>query len=121
MTAEELDGIRSLVGEVSPEQLRYVECFVGRRMALFVPAVGPCLYAVTPDHTHPAYSFVLAFDDQTQVAVNGRLVRTEPGMVMAMDHGALHHEIPSDRPPRYICILVEREYLEGALALYPAV
>ncbi len=119
MTADELDRIRSLVGEVSPEQLRYVECFVGRRMALFVPAVGPCFYAVTPDHTHPAYSFFLNFDDRTQIAANGETYRCEPGKVMAMEPGAMHHEIPADEPPRYIAIFVERGYFEGELALYP--
>jgi AraC-like DNA-binding protein len=121
MTAEELADIRRLVGEVSAEQLRYVECFTGRRMALFVPAVGPCFYATTPDHSHPAYSFVLNFDDQTCIAANGAQLRSDPGTIMAMDPGAIHHEMPSDRPPRYICIMVEQECFEGALGLYPAI
>ena len=121
MTARELDIIRSLVGEVSPEQLRFVECFVGHRLALFVPAVGPCFYAVTPDHTHPAYSFFLTFDDQTQIAAGGELFRSEPGKVMAVDPGAVHHETESDKPPRYIGIFVEREYFDGELSLYPTI
>ena len=121
MTADDLDCIRSLVGEVSPEQLRYVECFVGRRIALFVPAVGPCLYAVTPDHSHPAYSFFLNFDDSTRIAANGEIFRSEPGKILAMDPGAVHHEMPADRPPRYIGIFVARQYFEGEMALYPAI
>lgn len=121
MTAEELDNIKGLVGEVSPEQLRFVECFVGRRLALFVPAVGPCLYAVTPDHAHPAYSFFLNFDDRTQIAANGELFCSEPGKVLAMDPGAVHHEIPAERPPRYIGIFVERGYFEEELGRYPAI
>ena len=120
MTADELDRIRSLVGEVTPEQLRYVECFVGQRMALFVPAVGPCFYAVTPDHSHPAYSFFLTFDDRTEIAANGMRLRAEPGKVLAMEPGALHHELPADEPPRYIGIFVDRGYFEETLALYPA-
>lgn len=119
MTAEELDIIRSLVGEVSPEQLRFVECFVGRRLTLFVPAVGPCLYAVTPDHSHPAYSFFLSFDDRTEIAVNGEISSLEPGKVLAVDPDAIHHEVPSDRPPRYIGVLLGREYFEGELDRYP--
>jgi AraC-like DNA-binding protein len=121
MTANEIERIRSLVGDVSQEQLRFVECFVGRRMALFVPAVGPCFYAVTPDHSHPAYSFILAFDDRTQMAADGRLLSTEPGKVVAVDPGAVHHEVMADSPPRYIAILVDREWFEGELGLYPAI
>jgi AraC-like DNA-binding protein len=120
MTADELDRIRGLVGDVSAEQLRYVECFVGRSLALFVPAVGPCFYAVTPDHAHPAYSFFLNFDDRTEIAAHGKKCRCEPGKVLAVEPGAVHHEIPADEPPRYIGIFVEREYFEGELALYPA-
>ncbi|HBG05412.1 MAG: DNA-binding protein [Geobacteraceae bacterium GWC2_58_44] len=121
MTAIEMDSIRSLVGEVSPEQLRFVECFVGRRLALFVPAVGPCFYAVTPDHSHPAYSFFLTFDDQTQIAANGRLFDSKPGKVMAVDPDAGHHETVSDKPPRYIGIFIDREYFESVLSLYPTI
>lgn len=121
MIAKEMDSIRSVVGEVSPEQLRFVECFIGRRLALFVPAVGPCFYAVTPEHSHPAYSFFLNFDDQTQIAANGELFGSEPGKVLAVDPGAVHHEIVSDKPPRYIGIFVDREYFEGELGLYPSI
>lgn len=121
MITKEMDSIRSLVGEISPEQLRFVECFVGRRLALFVPAVGPCFYAVTPDHSHPAYSFFLSFDDETLVAANGELFRTQPGKVLAFDPGAVHHEMASDTPPRYIGVFVEREYFESELRLYPTI
>lgn len=121
MTVEEMSCIRGLVGDVSPEQLRYVECFVGRRLALFVPAVGPCFYAVTPDHSHPAYSFFLGFDDLTQVAVKKEVIRLEPGKVLAVDPEAVHQEIPADKPPRYIGVFVERAYFEGEMGLYPAI
>ncbi|SNB45325.1 AraC family transcriptional regulator [Geobacter sp. DSM 9736] len=121
MIAEEINCIRSLVGDVSPEQLRYVECFVGRRVALFVPAVGPCFYAVTPDHSHPAYSFVMGFDDQTKMVAGGEVRILQAGQVMAMDPDAEHQEIISDTPPRYIAIMVEREHFEEELYRYPAI
>lgn len=49
----ELAIIKRLVGEATPEQLRYVECFVAEPVSLFVPAVGPCQYALSHDHSHP--------------------------------------------------------------------
>jgi hypothetical protein len=55
----DLDTIRRLVGVVTKEQLRYVDCFVSEEIALFMPMGGPCFYALTPEHTHPAYMFIL--------------------------------------------------------------
>jgi hypothetical protein len=49
-TEQDFEIIRRLVGDVTPEQLRYVECYVGDPVSLFVPAVGPCDYARSRDH-----------------------------------------------------------------------
>lgn len=121
MTPEELAKIRDLVGDVSAEQLRYVDCFVGNGIGLFIPAVGPCFYAITPDHSHPAYSFVLTFDTYTQVVVGSEVLSSLPGEVMAIDPGVGHHELAGDEPPRYIAVLVNRALFDGEVAHYPSV
>ncbi|MDD2853559.1 MAG: AraC family transcriptional regulator [Desulfuromonadaceae bacterium] len=118
LTRQELAIIRGLVGEATPEQLRYVECFVAKPVSLFVPAVGPCQYALSHDHTHPGYSFVLAFDRNTGVIADGRTIYSEPGMVMAMMPDSPHHELERDDPPRYVAIIIDREQFETQLALY---
>lgn len=119
MTTEELAAIRTLVGEVTTEQLRYVDCFVGGGLGVFIPTVGPCFYAVTPDHSHPAYSFVLAFDANTRLVAGSATLAAPAGRVMAIDPGAIHHEALADEPPRYIAIFVERLLFEGEFARYP--
>lgn len=101
-----LEKIRALVGEVSEEQLKYVDCFVGDGIGLFIPAVGPCLYAITRDHSHPAYSFVLTFDDKGNFQAKGNNITPAPGEVVAIDPGSLHHELPGQEQSRYIAILV---------------
>jgi len=121
MTDETLNRIRRLVGTVTREQLRYVECFVGDRVALFIPSVGPCFYAVTPDHAHPCYSFILAFDDETRMAVEGKIITSKPGLVLAIDPDAVHHELAADEPPRYIGIFIERDFFERQLFIYPGI
>lgn len=118
LTENELAIIRSLVGEATPEQLRYVECFVARPVSLFVPAVGPCHYALTPDHSHPGYSFVLSFDRNNAIIADGATIYTEPGMVTAMLPNARHHELMRDDPPRYVAIFIEREQFEAQLEPY---
>lgn len=60
---EKLEKIRALVGDATSEQLRYVDFFVTREIGLFMPVGGACFYALTPEHSHPAYMFVLHFDD----------------------------------------------------------
>jgi AraC-like DNA-binding protein len=119
MKLKELAAIRNLVGEVTAEQLRYVDCFVGGGLGLFIPTVGPCFYAVTPDHSHPAYSFALAFDACTRVVAGGETFPSQPGRIMAFDPGAIHHEAVADEPPHYIVIFVERPLFEVELARYP--
>lgn len=109
MDHRQLEKIRGLVGEISAEQLRYVDCFVAAGIGLFIPSVGPCFYAITPDHSHPAYSFILTFDDNSRIEAQGRSFSPSPGTVLAMDPLAVHHEVPTGEQPRYIAIMVSQE------------
>lgn len=102
MTEKTLSRIRRLVGAVSPEQLRFVECFVAERIALLAPSVGPCFYAVTPDHSHPGYSFFLALDDQARLCTGDRGITSTPGRVLAVDPEVMHHELATEEPHRHI-------------------
>lgn len=119
MTAEELAQIQALVGPVTREQLRYVDCFVGGGIGLFLPTVGPCLYAITPDHRHPAYSFVLCFDSYARVYAGDREIATRPGTVLAMDPELVHHEERTEERPHYIAILIGTARLEAEAGGYP--
>ncbi len=117
---DDLTKIRSLVGEVFEQDLRFVDCFISRNVGLFVPAVGPCFRAITPDHAHPAYSFILTFDDYARISVEGRLLRSRPGQVMAIDPGAVHHEIIEGEPPRYVAIFISPDFFMEELVRYSA-
>ncbi len=114
----ELAAIRRLVGEVTREQLRYVDCFAVDTIALFMPVGGSCFYALTPEHTHPAYSFILHFDDQTSVKMDTRVIPGAPGMFSALSPGIPHQELPSDVPPRYIAVMIDRNFFHQQYRLY---
>ncbi len=114
----ELGKIRRLVGPVTREQLRLVDCFVGTSMALFVPAAGQCGYAVQPAHRHPGYSFVVNFDDRGSYSVAGRRITAAPGMVSAISPNVPHEEQPAEEVARYIAVLVEPELFERAARSY---
>lgn len=110
--------IRKLVGDITEKELRYVDSFAGERICLFMPAGGACFFALTPLHSHPSYMFVLAFNEETSVRIGKRIIKTEPGKVFALSPGIAHHELPSDTPPRYIAIFIEKDFFEKELSYY---
>ncbi len=116
--SHELDMIRDLVGPVSKEQLRYVDCFVSKNLGLFMPAGGACYYAVTPEHTHPAYMFVLPFNNQTSIKLGKKITRANNGSILALSPDIPHQELPSDFPPRYIAIMISRDFFDSQLKAY---
>jgi len=109
--------IKSLVGEITEENLRFVDCFVGERMGLFIPSVGQCGYAITKAHTHPAYSFVLTLDDTLHVGdslvadqkINGRTL-------IGMSPDFFHHEELSEGFSRYYAIMIDQSFYNEILS-----
>jgi AraC-like DNA-binding protein len=112
MTNEKLAMIRRLVGAVKREDLRYVDCFVSREAALFMPIGGACFYAVTPEHRHPAYMFVIPFDDRTSVKLAGTVLTCGHGRIFALSPGIPHQELPSETAPRYIAVMINKRFFE---------
>lgn len=116
---EEIDIIRRLVGRITIEQLRYVDSFVGGNIGLFMPVGGACFYALTPEHSHPSYMFILHFDDQTTMKLKDRTITAQSGKMFALSPEVAHQELPSDSPPRYIAILIDRKFFERQVKQYP--
>jgi len=114
----DITAIRRLVGAITKEQLRYVDSFVARDIALFMPVGGPCFYALTPEHTHPGYMFILNFNEQVVVKLAGRKIVGKPGKVFALSPDIPHQELPSNLPPRYIGMMINRRFFEKHHHLY---
>lgn len=118
MTNDKLAKIRRLVGAVKKEDLRYVDCFVGGEVALFMPVGGACFYAVTPEHGHPAYLFVIPFDDRTAVKMEGKVLACAPGRIFCLSPGIPHQELTAEGAPRYIAVMINKRFFERHLAHY---
>jgi hypothetical protein len=114
----DIELIRRLVGDVTVDQLRHVDYAVNGDLGLFMPIAGPCYYAVMPNHTHPSYSFVYAFDDYSRIKIGHRTKRSIHGKVCAISPGVVHQELASDMPPRYIAVFISAEYFEKQLEFY---
>lgn len=113
-----LETIQALVGDITAEPFDHVDYAVTRNVGLFVPVGGRCYYAVSPAHTHPAYSFVVSFDDFCRVEVDGKIIRSQPGTFSAFSPDVPHQELPEETPSRYVAVMVRRTYFEEQFSTY---
>lgn len=117
---EDLRIIRSLVGDVTEEQLRFVDSYVSPDVCAFIPVGGQCGYAVTPEHDHPSYMFSIQYDEATQIVLDGRRFTPKPRHLFCLSPGIAHHEVQNYLPPRYCAIFVDAGSFETAYAQYRA-
>jgi len=120
MEKRKFNSIRKLLGAVTKEQLRYVDCFASDDMGLFMPVGGACFFALTPKHSHPSYLFIVHFNDQTMTRINGKLIPAQHGKMFCLAPGIKHEELPSETPPQYIAVCIAKKLFEQEARLYPA-
>jgi AraC family transcriptional regulator len=118
LAPETLCTIRSLVGDVTEEQLRFVDSYVSADVCAFIPVGGQCGYAVTPEHVHPAYMFSIQYDEATQIVLDGRRFTPKPRHLFCLSPGIAHHEVQNYLPPRYCAIFIDAGCFETVYALY---
>ncbi|MGM0442671.1 MAG: helix-turn-helix transcriptional regulator [Fibrobacterota bacterium] len=104
--------IRALVGPVTAEQLASVDCFTGAQMGLFIPAVGQCEYAVSREHTHPAFSFILTFHELQVGTKNRSQDHTETPALLGMSPDFPHHEESAEDFVRYYALMISADLYE---------
>ncbi len=108
-----------MVGDITTEQMRFVDSFVSEKVSLFMPIAGPCYYALTLRHTHPSYMFCLSFNDALALTMeDGRIAVAEKGKIQALSPDIPHHEPAREIPPRYIAIFIDKNFFEDQYRLY---
>lgn len=113
-----LEHIQRLVGDITENNLKYVDCYVNENFGLFLPSVGFCKYAITPHHTHPAYSFVLFFSEEQCIIPVEVEVSQNHYLVVAMSPDIAHEEEEKDTFTRYIAIFISKEFYERLYSIY---
>ena len=114
-----LQIIKYLVGnDITEDNLKFIDCFVSGKLSIFMPIGGNCGYAVTPDHKHPAYMFILAYDHETEVIIDGKKIRSSPNSIFCLSPELEHHEVQNYLPPKYCAIFIEAELFEENLKNY---
>jgi len=119
MTREDLKIAKSLVGDtITQENLKFIDCFVSSKLSMFMPVGGHCGYAITPDHQHSAYMFVLSYDHETEVVIDGRRVQSSPNSIFCLSPNIQHHEVQNYLPPKYCAIFIDVALFENSLKIY---
>ncbi len=112
------ETIRTLVGDITEAQLRFVDAYVSPDICAFLPVGGQCGYAVTPEHVHPAYMFVIPYDDSTQIVMKGKRMVPKPRHLFCLSPDIAHHEVQNYLPPRYCAIFIDPARFEAACSAY---
>lgn len=118
MDKKTLLKIRELVGPITEKQMQYAECSVHSSMGIFIPSVGQCGYAITPQHTHPAYSALIAFDECSQVFPKGLKITREQYGCTLMSPEIPHEEEASETFTRFAVLMIERRAFESVWKIY---
>ncbi len=115
----DIRSIKKLVGDVTAEEIRNVDCYTCGNFGIFIPSVGPCYYAIKSSHTHPAYSFIYNYDDNGKVRNSKKeLINSNPGCFTVFSPDVPHEEILSEEFSRYIAIMINRFFFEEEFKIY---
>jgi len=112
---EQLSIVRSLVGPVSgpmfEDMCRSVQMYLTPDVSLFIPFLDYCEYAVSPQHTHPGYSFICNHSGPGEVRVHHETKRSPYGnapSICAFSPDVPHEEIMEDQFRSYIAVVINQ-------------
>ena len=109
---EKLKQVKNLVGDITEEDLKFVDYYVSKNLGIFIPSVGFCGYAIQEGHIHPTYSFAISFSKDQMVFSS--TISEEKNMYhcTAISPEVPHEEEKKDNFTRYIAIFILKEYYE---------
>ena len=109
---EDLYKMQKLIGKITAEDLKQVDCSVGDVLGIFVPSTGFCKYAITPHHTHPSYMFNIFVVSEQQVIEPQISVPDNHFLSCVLSPNVPHSENDSEGFSRYYAVMIEKDYLE---------
>jgi AraC-like DNA-binding protein len=120
-----IDILNNLVGLLDESKASVIQekidCFLHPKVSLFIPASGQCAYAITPNHTHPAYSFIYYFQSVSDFIMEGRHMSLDISngkCLSAISPDIAHQEIKQDHFQSYIAILIDAEFFRAIVKQY---
>ncbi len=118
LTPRDLAKARELSGDVTQEDLRHVESYVGERLAVFIPSVGDCGFATRHAHSHPSWSFSLYFAPGSSRVEPTITIPESHYFALAIEPDFPHEELPSEEFRRYAAVMIERDFFRSTFRSY---
>lgn len=119
---KELDILNKLVGRLDETLAAAMEkktdCYLHPSVSLFMPASGQCQYAISPNHTHPAYSFIYYLQPDSEIIVEGKKITfdfSRGKCLCAFSPEIPHQEIEKDTFESYIAILIDGDMFRRSM------
>jgi AraC-like DNA-binding protein len=105
---KDFELIKRLVGKsITEADLKNVDCYVQKKLGLFIPFTGACGYALRENHTHPSYMVVIYFSD------NNKKRNHYPAFILSPD---IPHN--DEVEAHYYCLMIDKAYFESQYRLY---
>jgi AraC-like DNA-binding protein len=122
---KEIDIISQLVGDFNDNQIQNlienIETYIHPDLSMFIPIYRYCDYAVSPNHSHPAYSFIYNISQKGRVIVNGKNKNNpleDSSFICAFSPGIKHQEIIEEGFSNYIAVFIGKDYFEDISKSY---
>ena len=114
----DMKNIQNLVGDITEDNLKYVDAYICDKLGIFIPSIGFCEYAIKPNHTHPSYSFIIFFSENQNMIDVKIKVPSNYYLISAMSPETCHEEEKSDTFNRYIAIFIDKDFFDNQYAIY---
>lgn len=122
---EKIELLNRLVGNIDEKTAKVMfsklECFLHPLVSIFIPATGQCPVAISPNHVHPAYSFIYYLQPVSDFIVEERHISfplTDGKYLSAMSPGIRHQEVQTELFQSYIAIVIDAELFEKTILQY---
>ena len=114
----DMKNIQNLVGDITEDNLKYVDAYVCDNLGIFIPSIGFCEYAIKPNHTHPSYSFIIFFSENQNMIDVKIKVPSNYYLISAMSPEICHEEEKGDTFNHYIAIFIDKDFFDNQYAIY---
>jgi hypothetical protein len=125
LDAGDLYILNKLVGSIDTDRAAHIrskiDCFFHPEVSLFIPASGQCEYAISPSHTHPAYSFIYYFQPTDSIIIEEKSMSydlADGKCLCAISPGIPHQEIEKEGFQSYIAIMIDAELFHNVVKQY---
>lgn len=125
MTRQEIEILNSLVGGFSDSQIsnleENIEYYINPNVSIFIPIYKQCDFAISPNHSHPSYSFIYNIKSTGYFLLDNRKVSPPIDVhffICAFSPDIAHQEAVEEGFSNYIAIFINKDYFDKELAIY---